>query len=165
MLPRSFRFSAPLRALSTSKLRHIGSNSCVEAQLGPTLMAAASRSSPYRSFGSSCCPTPAPGAEAPSASDLGPMPSFLMSRAIRYSQVIIAQASSFIFPNTFPPFQPDPHSTLSCHRSSARSSTTGPSVWVLLAARPSPLLLSAATRARATLRLSSPKSAKTPNPF
>ena len=185
MLLHRLRYSAPLGALSRSTLLQIGSNSRVETQLPPTPMASARSSLPNRSFGTSCCPKPAPtgAADAHSASDLGPVPSFLMSRAIRYSQVMVPPASpSFsrlIFPHPFflfnltlphPSFLfnltlPQPFPAPSCHRSSAQSSITGPSAWVSLAARPFPLLLSAATRARATPRLSSPKSAQTLNPY
>ena len=95
MLLHRLRFSAPLGALSRSKLLQIGSNSRVETQLPPTPMPSARSSLPNRSFGTSCCPKPAPtgAADAHSASDLGPVPSFLMSQAIRYSQVMVFPAS------------------------------------------------------------------------
>jgi len=86
MLSRYHRFSAASSIISN--LRSSNSLARVASQLAafPT---ATSDSIPSlrRHLGSSCCPPTAPSPATPSSADLGPVPSFLMSRAIRYSQV------------------------------------------------------------------------------
>jgi hypothetical protein len=91
MLSRYRRFSAaPALSILCSNLPCKNLLARVGPQLAP-VPTAALLSSSRRSFGSSCCPTSTPGPEGltpPSVNlnDSGPLPSFLMNRAIRYSQ-------------------------------------------------------------------------------
>jgi hypothetical protein len=92
MMSRYRRFSAaPALSLVCSNLPCKNLLARVGPQLAP-IPTAAVLSPSHRSFGSSCCPpsTPATASLSPPSVNLdgsGPLPSFLMNRAIRYSQV------------------------------------------------------------------------------